>query len=687
MDVKNQNLLRNIGIVAHVDAGKTTVTERILYYTGEIHKEGEVHDGTAHTDFAPEERAHGITIFSAATSVFWRDHKLNIIDTPGHIDFNIEVNRSLRVLDGAVVVFDGVAGVEPQSETNWRLADRYSVPRLCFVNKLDRIGADFFNVVNMIEKRLGVHAAVLQIPIGEEHDFNGIVDLVTMKAMVWHGDTINTPFEVQEIPETLLEQANDYRQRLLELVVDEDDATMAKYLEDESLGEQSIRDCIRKGTLNGDFVPVLAGAAFKNKGIQPLLDAIVDYLPAPSDVPPIEAQLKDSDAKTIVHSEENEPFAALAFKIANDKHGSLTFVRVYSGQVKNGQTVLNTDSGQKERIGRMYEMHADKRVDITGLKAGDIAALIGLKHTDTGDTLCDARRPVILESIVAPEPVIDMAIEAKSKQEQDQLFKVLQSYVQEDPSMRLKQDPESGQLILSGMGELHLAMRIERMKTEYNLEARVGKPQVAYRETLSKKVAVDYLHKKQTGGAGQYALVKLQLEPLARGEGVQFESKIVGGAIPQEYIPAVESGVRQATESGALAGYPLVDIKVTLLEGGFHAQDSSSKAFEIAAIACFKKGAELAGPKLLEPIMFVEVTTPQDYIGDCIGDINRRRGEIRDQKVRGTTVVLQADVPLAEMFGYIGDLRAMTAGRASFSMHFNHYGVVPDGIAASIVQR
>lgn len=686
-DIKTQSQLRNIGIVAHVDAGKTTVTERILYYTGEIHKEGEVHDGTAHTDFAPEERAHGITIFSAATSVFWRDHKLNIIDTPGHIDFNIEVNRALRILDGAVVVFDGVAGVEPQSETNWRLADRYGVPRLCFVNKLDRVGANFFNVVKMIEKRLGVHVAVLQLPIGEEHDFNGIVDLVTMKAMVWHGDAINTPLEIEDIPEALREQASTWRQKLLELVVDEDDATMLRYLEDENLDEQSIRDCIRKGTLNADFVPVLAGAAFKNKGIQPLLDAIVDYLPAPLDVPPIEAQLKDGSEKAMVHSHETEPFAALAFKIANDKHGSLTFVRVYSGQLENGQTVLNTDSGQKERIGRMYEMHADKRVDVKVLKAGDIAALIGLKHTDTGDTLCDASRPVILESIVPPEPVIDIAIEAKSKQDQDQLVRVLQSYVQEDPSMRLKQDPESGQLILSGMGELHLAMRIERMKTEYNLEARVGKPQVAYRETLSKTVAVDYLHKKQTGGAGQYALVKLQLAPLARGEGIHFENKIVGGVIPQEYIPAVESGIRQSAESGILAGYPLMDLKVTLLDGGFHAQDSSSKAFEIAAIACFKKGARLAGPKLLEPIMFVEVTTPQDHIGECIGDLNRRRGEIREQEVRGTTVVLQAHVPLAEMFGYIGDLRAMTSGRASFSMHFDHYGVVPDSIAASIVEH
>jgi elongation factor G len=687
MDVKNQNLLRNIGIVAHVDAGKTTVTERILYYTGEIHKEGEVHDGTAHTDFAPEERAHGITIFSAATSVFWKDHKLNIIDTPGHIDFNIEVNRSLRVLDGAVVVFDGVAGVEPQSETNWRLADRYRVPRLCFVNKLDRVGADFYHVVRMIEKRLGVHAAVLQLPIGEEHDFRGVVDLITMKAVIWKGDEINAPFEVQDIPEPLVAQATSWRQKLLELVVDEDDAAMTRYLEDEVVDEQTIRDCIRQGTIKGDFAPVLCGAAFKNKGIQPLLDAIVDYLPAPLDLPPIEAVQKDSDTKVLVHSDEKEPFTALAFKIANDKHGSLTFVRVYSGYLENGQTVLNTDSEQKERIGRMYEMHADKRVDVKALRAGDIAALIGLKHTDTGDTLCDARRPVILESIVAPEPVIDIAIEAKSKQDQDQLVKVLQSYVQEDPSMRLKQDPESGQLILSGMGELHLAMRIERMKTEYNLDARVGKPQVAYRETLTKKVITDYLHKKQTGGAGQYALVKLQLEPLARGEGIQFENKIVGGAIPQEYIPAVQFGVRQAAESGTQAGYPLVDIKITLLDGGFHAQDSSTKAFEIAAIACFKKAAALAGPKLLEPIMSVEVTTPQDHIGDCIGDLNRRRGEIREQEVRGTTVVLQAHVPLGEMFGYIGDLRAMTSGRASFSMHFDHYGIVPDNIAAEIMKR
>ncbi len=683
----NPSRLRNIGIVAHVDAGKTTVTERILYYTGEIHKEGEVHDGTAHTDFTPEERAHGITIFSAATSVFWRDHKLNIIDTPGHIDFNIEVNRSLRVLDGAVVVFDGVAGVEPQSETNWRLADKYGVPRLCFVNKMDRVGANYFNVVNMIEKRLGVKAAVLQLPIGEEHDFCGIVDLISMKAVVWRGDAINTPFEVQDIPGGLQEQANAYRQKLLELVVDEDDASMTKYLDGENLDEQSIRDCIRKGTLNGDFVPVLCGSAFKNKGIQPLLDAIVNYLPAPADVPPIEAALADSDEKVLVHSDENEPFAALAFKITNDKHGSLTYVRVYSGRLANGQTVLNTGSGNKERIGRMYEMHADKRMDVNALKAGDIAALIGLKHTDTGDTLCDAKRPVILETIVAPEPVIDMAIEAKSKQEQDTLVKVLQSYVQEDPSMRLKQDPESGQLIVSGMGELHLAMRIERMKTEYNLEARVGNPQVAYRETLTKKVSVDYLHKKQTGGSGQYAMVKLQIEPLPRGGGFIFENKITGGAIPNEYIPGVQAGVRQAVESGALAGYPLVDIKVVLIDGGYHVQDSSSKAFEIAAIACFRKGAALAGPKLLEPIMAVEVTTPQDHIGDCIGDINRRRGEIRSQELRGSTVILQADVPLGEMFGYIGDLRAMTSGRANFSMHFDHYNIVPENIAADIIKR
>ena len=679
--------LRNIGIIAHVDAGKTTVTERILYYTGESHKVGEVHEGNTHTDFTPEERKHGITIFSAATSVFWKDHKINIIDTPGHIDFNIEVNRSLRVLDGAVVVFDGVAGVEPQSETNWRLADKYHVPRICFVNKMDRVGADFFNVVSMIEARLGAKALVTQLPIGSEHDYHGIVDLITRQALVWHGDEINATLEIQAIPAELQDQANAYRQRLVEQTAEFDDTAMAQYLDGIEPDEALIRRCIRQGTLNGDLVPVLCGSAFKNKGLQPLLDAIVDYLPAPIDMPPITAETAEGGDVVSLSSDEEEPFAALAFKIVNDKHGSLTFVRIYSGQLRNGDTVTNSTSGKKERIGRMYEMHADKRVEASMLRAGDIAALIGLKHTGTGDTLCAARRPVVLERINVPEPVIDMAIEAASHQDQDQLVKGLQSFVQEDPSLRLKQDPETGQLILSGMGELHLAMRIERLQTEHNVQARVGKPQVAYRETLTQRAEISYLHKKQTGGAGQYAEVKLIFEPMPRGEGNVFVSKIVGGAVPQEYVPSVEAGIKHAAESGVLAGYPCVDFKVTLVDGSYHEQDSSTKAFEIAAMAAFKKGADSAKPKLLEPVMAVEITTPQDHLGDCIGDINRRRGVIRDQEPRGNGVVLQAEVPLAEMFGYIGDLRAMTSGRANFTMQFHHYDIVPDNIAAEILKR
>ena len=679
--------LRNIGIIAHVDAGKTTVTERILYYAGESHKVGEVHEGTTHTDFTPEERKHGITIFSAATSVFWKDHKLNIIDTPGHIDFNIEVNRSLRVLDGAVVVFDGVAGVEPQSETNWRLADKYHVPRICFVNKMDRIGANFYYVVDMIEAKLGAKALVMQLPIGTEHDFIGVVDLVSMQAIVWQGDDIHTTFEIQAIPDALLEKANTYHQRLIEQAVELDDTAMTQYLDSQEPNEELIRSCIRKGTLAGNFVPVLCGSAFKNKGVQPLLDAVVDYLPAPADVPPITAHVSDSDKEVVIESDEQQPFAALSFKIVNDKHGSLTFVRVYSGQLNNSATVVNTTSGKKERIGRIYEMHADKRADVNELHAGDIAALVGLKNTATGDTLCDAKRPVVLERISVPAPVIDVAIEAKSQQDQDHLVKALQSFVQEDPSMRLKQDSESGQLILSGMGELHLAMRIERLLTEYNLEARVGKPQVSYRETFTQRAEVTHMLKKQTGGPGQYAEVKIILEPLPRGEGIVFENKVVGGAIPQEYIPSVQVGIRHAAESGILAGYPCVDFKATLLDGSFHEQDSSTRAFEIASFTAFRKAAELAKPKLLEPIMLVEITTPMEYLGDCIGDINRRRGVIRSQEPRGNGVVLQADVPLRDMFGYIGDLRAMTSGRASFTMQFGQYGIVPDNIAAEIFGR
>jgi len=679
--------LRNIGIIAHVDAGKTTVTERILYYAGESHKVGEVHKGNTHTDFEPEEIKHGITVFSAATSVFWRDHKINIIDTPGHIDFNIEVNRSLRVLDGAVVVFDGVAGVEPQSETNWRLADKYHVPRICFVNKMDRVGADFFRVVDKIEERLGVNALVTQLPIGREHGFSGVVDLVSMTALEWLSEDKDAPFVTQNIPEALRKQADAYRQRLVEQVVELDDVLMTQYLDGEALDATLIRQCIRTGSLNGGFVPVLCGSAFKNKGVQPLLDAVVDYLPSPDDMPGIDAATLDKGHESIIRSDENEPFAALAFKIVNDKHGSLTFIRVYSGRAENGGSVVNTSNGKKERIGRIYEMHANKREEVQAVCAGDIAALIGLKYTSTGDTLCESNRLVVLERIEAPKPVIDIAIEAKSTNDEAQLIKGLQTFVQEDPSLRLKQDPETGQLILSGMGELHLAMRIERLQNEYNVEARMGKPRVAYRETITERTDVHYLHKKQSGGPGQYAEVGFVLEPLPRGEGIVFENKIVGGAIPQEYIPSVEAGIRHAAEAGVLAGYPCVDFKVTLKEGSYHEQDSSTKAFEIAAIMGFKQGFAQANPKLLEPIMAVEITTPQDYVGDCIGDVNRRRGMIRSQEPRGNGIVLQADVPLAEMFGYIGDLRAMTSGRASYTMQFDHYGIVPNNIATDIIRR
>jgi elongation factor G len=685
-DLQNTSL-RNIGIIAHVDAGKTTLTERILFYAGESHKVGEVHEGTTRTDFEPEEKKHGITVFSAATSVFWNSHKLNIIDTPGHIDFNIEVNRSLRVLDGAVVVFDGVAGVEPQSETNWRLADKYHVPRIGFVNKMDRIGADFFDVVRKMEERLGAKVVLTQLPIGAEHDFHGVVDLIGMQALLWPSDDISEKYEVKPIPAALQEQAVAYRQRLIEQVVEYDDAAMTQYLDGIEPDASVLRQCIRIGTLTAGVVPALCGSAFKNKGVQPLLDAIVDYLPAPTDVPAISAETVEQLQEVPIHSDDAEPFAALAFKIVNDKHGTLTFVRVYSGQVSNGATVVNTTSGEKERIGRIYEMHANKRQEVNALRAGDIAALIGLKHTGTGDTLCDANRQVLLERINAPEPVIDVAIEAKSSQDQEHLVKGLHSFVQEDPSLRLKQDPQTGQLILSGMGELHLALRIERLQNEFHVEARMGKPQVAYRETLSERAEVRHLHRKQTGGAGQYAEVELILEPLPRGDGIVFENKIVGGAIPQEYIPSVEAGIRHAAQSGILAGYPCVDFKSTLVDGSYHQQDSSTKAFEIAALAAFRKGVELAKPKLLEPIMFVEIITPLDYVGECIGDINRRRGAIRDQEPRGNGVAIHAEVPLAEMFGYIGDLRAMTSGRANFTMQFEHYGIVPNHIASEIIRR
>jgi len=678
-----RNNLRNIGIIAHVDAGKTTVTERILYYTGECHHYGDVHTGNTQTDFTREEREHGITIFSAATSVNWREHKLNIIDTPGHIDFNIEVSRSLRVLDGAVVIFDGVAGVEPQSESNWHLADKYQIPRICFINKLDRVGANYLRVVEMIKNQLDVEPLPVQLPIGEEHEFKGVIDLIAMKSLVWQGEGIDAPVIESDIPEPMRAIADQYRQRLVETVIEQDDLALSRYLDGEDLDAELLKACIRKGSLAGDFVAVLCGSAYKNKGVQPLLDAILDYLPSPFDRASVLASYSDEIVE--VKPQQDGLFIALVFKIVNDKHGSLTFLRVYSGQCSSGDTLFNSSSGKRERIGRIFEMHAAKKRELSAFAVGDIVAVLGLKHSKTGDTLCSASRPLVLERISVAEPVIGMAIEAKRKQDHEALVHVLHSFVQEDPSLQLKQDAESGQLILAGQGELHLAMRIERLLTENHIEVQVGKPHVSYRETISEHVEVSYLHKKQSGGPGQRAEVTLQLEPLTRGEGIVFESKIVGGLIPLEYIPSVEAGIRNVANAGIVAGYPLVDFKATLIGGSYHEQDSSTRAFEIAAAACFKQAALSARPKLLEPIMAVEVSTPIEFLGDCIGDISARRGAIVKQTQLGGKTELHARVPLAKMFGYIGDLRAMSSGRAAFSMQFDHYGIVPDNIAKQVI--
>ncbi|QDQ25497.1 elongation factor G [Chitinimonas arctica] len=663
---------RNIGIIAHVDAGKTTTTERILYYTGEQHRLGEVHDGAATMDFDPQEQARGITINSAATTVFWRDHQINLIDTPGHIDFNIEVNRSLRVLDGAVVVFDGVAGVEPQTETNWRLADKYRVPRIAFVNKLDRVGADFFRVVEMIEQRLDVVPLVLQLPIGAEGDFRGLVDLVAMQALVWTTADAE-PYESLPIPADMLEMALRYRQLLVELAVEQDDALLSRYLDGHLPSLEELQRCIRKGTLSGTFVPVVLGSAFKNKGVESLLDAMVAYLPAPEEI--------EQDIGTDV----DKPFAALAFKVVHDDHGILTFVRVYRGQLEAGSTVLNANTGKRERVSRLYEMHADRKQERQSVRAGDIAAFSGLKATATGETLTDPDHPLVLERIVAPEPVIDVAIEPKTREDQQNLFKGLHTLVQEDPSLRLRQDHDSGQTILSGMGELQLEVTLEKLRSRYRVEVSSSKPQVAYRETFVKMVEVRHVYKKQTGGPGQFAEVLLRFEALPRGAGVQFENRISGGAIPREFIPSVESGIRNAAKNGVLAGYPTVDFKATLLDGSYHDRDSSTLAFEQAATAAFREAVAKAGPALLEPVMAVEVVTPTDHVGDCIGDINRRRGLVRGQELRGSRAVIDAYVPLEEMFGYIGSLRALSSGRASFTMQFDHYEVVPGNMTAEWV--
>lgn len=669
--------LRNIGVIAHVDAGKTTTTERILFYTGESHRIGEVHDGTAQMDFDPQEQQRGITINSAAVTVHWKGTQLNLIDTPGHIDFNIEVNRSLRVLDGAVVVFDGVAGVEPQTETNWRLADKYRVPRIAFINKLDRIGADFHRVVAMMEERLGVRVVPLQIPIGTEGSFRGVVDLLTLRARIWDKDDASIPYREADVPADLLEPALHHRARLVEAAVEQDEAALQAYVNGEEISVDMLRASLRKGVLAGAFVPALAGSAFKNRGVEPLLDAVVDYLPAPEDI-----VRHGRDGRP---ASSSDPFAALAFKVVADDHGAKVFVRVYSGRLGKGDVVLNTSTGKTERVSRLYEVHADKHIEHDELRAGDIAAVVGLKDTLTGHTLSDPAHPVVLEQISVPEPVIHVAIEPKTSADQQGLSNALQSLLREDPSLRLQHDAESGQTILSGMGELQLEVSIEKLRARHGVNVSVGRPQVAYRETISRHVEVTHVHKKQSGGPGQFAEVKLQLTPLPRGEGIRFESHIVGGAVPREFIPAVEAGIRRAALMGGVAGFPAVDFAATLVDGSFHERDSSTLAFELAAMAAFREAFAKAGPQVLEPVMAVEVITPAEYLGDSIGDLHRRRGVVRGQGQRGNAATIEAQVPLKEMFGYIGSLRALSSGRAQYSMQLDHYGVVPAGEMAALL--
>ena len=680
---------RNIGIMAHIDAGKTTTTERVLYYTGKSYKIGEVHDGNATMDWMEQEQERGITITSAATTAFWKEHRINIIDTPGHVDFTIEVERSLRVLDGAVAVFDSVAGVEPQSETVWRQADKYGVPRMCFVNKMDRIGADFYRCVDMIIDRLGAIPAVLQLPIGSESEFVGVIDLIKMQAIIWKDESLGAEFEYTDIPADLADKAAEYREKLIETIVEVDDDAMEAYLEGNEPDEATIKKCIRKGCIGNIFVPVLCGSAFKNKGVQPMLDAVVDFLPSPLDVPAIKGVDVDDPEKPMTRkSDDNEPFSALAFKIMNDQHvGSLTFCRIYSGTVTQGAQVQNTVKGKRERIGRMLLMHANTREQIDEAMAGDIVALVGLKDTTTGDTLCDPAKPVILERMEFPDPVIEVAVEPKTKADQEKMGVALQRLAAEDPSFRVKSDEESGQTIIAGMGELHLDILVDRMKREFKVEANVGQPQVAYRETISKPYDCDYTHKKQTGGSGQFARVKIMFEPLPPGSGIEFENKVVGGNVPREFIPGVEKGIRSAAESGVMCGFPCIDFKALLYDGASHDVDSSVMAFEIAARAAFREGMAAAKPVLLEPVMKVEVVTPEDYMGDIIGDLNSRRGQVQDMDQRGNARVVTAMVPLANMFGYVNELRSMSQGRAQYTMHFDHYAEVPNQVSLEIKER
>ena len=676
---------RNIGIMAHIDAGKTTTTERILYYTGKSYKIGEVHEGTATMDWMEQEQERGITITSAATTAFWRDHRVNIIDTPGHVDFTIEVERSLRVLDGAVTVFDSVAGVEPQSETVWRQADKYKVPRICFVNKMDRIGANFYRCVDMIKDRLGAKPLVLNMPIGVESDYAGIVDLVENRAVIWEDDSLGASFHFEDIPDDLKDQAAELRQTLLDTAVEMDDTVMEAYLEGTEPTPDQLRACIRKGTLAFKFVPVLCGSAFKNKGVQTLLDAVVDFLPSPIDVAEVQGHKVDSDEIDTRPTNDEAPFSALAFKIMTDPFvGSLTFARIYSGTLLAGSYVQNSVKNQKERVGRMLLMHANNREEIKEANAGDIVALVGLKNTTTGDTLCDPAKPIVLERMEFPEPVIEVAVEPKSKADQEKMSTALQRLAQEDPSFRVAVDAESGQTVIKGMGELHLEILVDRMKREFKVDANVGAPQVAYRETITQRAEIDYTHKKQTGGSGQYARVKLVFEPLPAGSGYQFESAVIGGTVPREYIPGVEKGLNASKETGVIAGFPVIDFKATLIDGAYHDVDSSVLAFEIAARAAFREGLPKARPALLEPIMKVEVVTPEDYMGDVIGDLNSRRGQIQGMDSRGNAQVIAAMVPLANMFGYVNTLRSMSQGRAQYSMHFDHYDPVPQAIADEV---
>ena len=679
---------RNIGIMAHIDAGKTTTTERVLYYTGRSHKIGEVHDGAATMDWMEQEQERGITITSAATTAFWKEHRINIIDTPGHVDFTIEVERSLRVLDGAICVFDSVAGVEPQSETVWRQANKYNVPRMCFVNKMDRIGANFYRCVDMIKDRLGSVPLVIQLPLGVEAEFIGIIDLVAMKQVKWKDETLGAEFDIEDIRDDQKSLAAKYREQMIELAVEQNDEAMEAYLEGQDPDEETLKKCIRKGTINGAFVPVLCGSAFKNKGVQPMLDAVINYLPSPLDLPAVKGINPKDDLDMSRKLNDEEHFSALAFKIMNDPFvGTLTFCRVYSGTVETGTSVLNTVKDKKERVGRMLLMHANHREDIKEARSGDIIALCGLKNVTTGDTLCDQQNPIILEKMEFPDPVIEVAVEPKTKVDQEKMGVALSRLAAEDPSFRVTSDQESGQTIIKGMGELHLEIIVERMKREFKVGANVGAPQVAYRETITREADIDYTHKKQSGGAGQFARVKMKIIPAEVGEGLVFENTVVGGNIPREYIPGVEKGIKNAMSSGVVAGFPVTNVKVVLYDGAYHDVDSSVLAFELAGRAAFREGLQRAMPKLLEPIMRVEVVTPEAFVGDVIGDLNSRRGQVQGMESQGVATLVRAMVPLGTMFGYVNNLRSLTQGRANYSMFFEKYEQVPEMVAEEVKQK